>query len=188
MDLMNRGEHLTIEGLQKIVAIKASMNRGLSDKLKLSFPNIIPVTRPLVLDQVVTNPYWLAGFTSGEGCFMIKIFNSLTKVGEAIKLEFIIVQHSRDRKLMESFVAYFGCGRYLPHKNRDLGRFIVTKFSDIENKIIPFFNEYQIIGVKSSDFSDFNRVVELMKNKAHLTPEGLEKIKKLKMEMNRGRI
>ena len=40
---MNRGEHLTIEGLQKIVAIKASMNRGLSDKLKQAFPNIIPV-------------------------------------------------------------------------------------------------------------------------------------------------
>jgi len=118
---------------------------------------------------------------------MIKTFKSLTKVGEAIKLEFIIVQHSRDSKLMESLVSYFGCGRYVSHENKDLVEFIVTKFSDLTNKIIPFFNEYNIVGVKFKDFSDFNQVVELMKNKAHLTREGLEKIKKIKMEMNRGR-
>ena len=30
-------EHLTIKGLHKIVAIKASMNKGLSDELKVAF-------------------------------------------------------------------------------------------------------------------------------------------------------
>jgi len=42
IDLMSRKEHLTIEGLHKIVAIKASLNLGLSDKLKVAFPNVIP--------------------------------------------------------------------------------------------------------------------------------------------------
>ncbi len=32
MDLINRGEHLTIEGLHKIVAIKASINKGFSEE------------------------------------------------------------------------------------------------------------------------------------------------------------
>ena len=31
-------EHLTEQGLRRIVAIKAAMNRGLSDKLKEAFP------------------------------------------------------------------------------------------------------------------------------------------------------
>ena len=35
---MKRKEHVTPEGLRKIVAIKASMNWGLSDKLKVAFP------------------------------------------------------------------------------------------------------------------------------------------------------
>jgi len=44
LGLMNRKEHLSREGLMKIVNIKASMNLGLSDLLKTNFPNTIPVT------------------------------------------------------------------------------------------------------------------------------------------------
>jgi hypothetical protein len=45
---MVRKEHLTPEGLQKILSIKAGMNgNGLSEKLKKEFSNIIPIARPL---------------------------------------------------------------------------------------------------------------------------------------------
>jgi hypothetical protein len=53
-ELVLRQEHVTPEGLQKIVAIKASMNRGLSDELKTAFPNIITVARPLVVGATAT--------------------------------------------------------------------------------------------------------------------------------------
>ena len=45
-----RKEHLTLEGLQKIVALKAAMNRGLSEKLKFRpcIPNVVPVERARV--------------------------------------------------------------------------------------------------------------------------------------------
>lgn len=42
-------EHLTIEGLQKVLAIKASMNKGLPSRIAAAFENIIPVNRPSVL-------------------------------------------------------------------------------------------------------------------------------------------
>jgi hypothetical protein len=38
-ELMNRKEHLTSEGLTRIIAIRASMNNGLSPELKVAFPN-----------------------------------------------------------------------------------------------------------------------------------------------------
>jgi len=38
LDLMGRQEHLTPEGLLKIVNIKASMNKGLSEELQDAFP------------------------------------------------------------------------------------------------------------------------------------------------------
>ena len=38
LELMNRQEHLTPEGLIKIVSLKASMNRGLSEDLQTTFP------------------------------------------------------------------------------------------------------------------------------------------------------
>ena len=73
VEIMNRKEHLTIEGLHKIVAIRSSINLGLSPELKTSFSDIVPIQIPLVQDQKITDPNWLAGFTNGEGNFLIKI-------------------------------------------------------------------------------------------------------------------
>jgi hypothetical protein len=63
----------------------------------------------------------------------------------------------------------------------------VTEFSDIVEKIIPFFEKYPMVGVKTLNFADFCKVAELMKNKDHLNEEGLEQIRKIKAGMNRGR-
>jgi hypothetical protein len=75
VDLINRKEHLTMEGLLNIVSIKASMNQGLSSQLKEAFP-IISVARPLVLDKKIKDPFWLAGFATAEACFYVGIFKS----------------------------------------------------------------------------------------------------------------
>ena len=55
--MMQRKEHLTVEGLKKLVAIKASMNKGLSNELMCAFAEVIPVKRPLLEDQEIKNPY-----------------------------------------------------------------------------------------------------------------------------------
>lgn len=86
---------------------------------------------------------------------------------------------------MKSLIEYLQCG-YIT-KNRETFDLKVTKFDDIVNKIIPFFKKYPILGVKALDFSDFCKVAEMMKEKKHLTKEGLEIIKKIKSEMNQGR-
>jgi hypothetical protein len=49
-------EHLTEAGLRKIVAIKASMNNGLSLALTSAFADVTPVNRPLVLDKKIKDP------------------------------------------------------------------------------------------------------------------------------------
>lgn len=48
--LIKDGKHLTSSGLNEIVSIKASMNKGLSEKLAAQFNNISLEKRPL-LDQ-----------------------------------------------------------------------------------------------------------------------------------------
>ncbi len=88
---------------------------------------------------------------------------------------------------MRSIVEYLGCGTYYPSPTIDIGVFIVAKFAENLNKIIPFFDENSIIGIKSLDFADFKQVAELIKNKSHLTKSGLEKILSIKAGMNRGR-
>ena len=66
--------------------------------------------------------------------------------------------------------------------------FQITKFSDIVNIIIPFFDKYPIQGQKALDFEDFKKVVEIMKTNDHLTVKGYEKIVKIKEGMNRNRL
>lgn len=92
---------------------------------------------------------------------------------------------------MESIVHNLDCGqvrkrKYIENKDNCVD-YMVTKFSDIDQKIIPFFSKYKIFGVKSEDFNDWLKVGELIKNKAHLTDTGLEEIKRIKEGMNKGR-
>jgi hypothetical protein len=65
--------------------------------------------------------------------------------------------------------------------------FTVSKYNDIINIIIPLFEKYPIQGEKYLDYESFCKVAELMQNKAHLTLEGLDKIRKIKTGMNTGR-
>ena len=176
MVLMKSKEHLTAPprgaGLRKVVAIKAAMNLGLSEKLKVAFPDVVPVERPKIETPKTVDPQWLAGFTSGEGSFMIKIRASKTLfVGFQVIIVFQLTQHARDENLMKSFISFFQCGTI--RKNRTWIDYRVTRLEDILNKIIPFFKKYPLRGVKALDFKDFCRAAELMKEKKHLTaPRG----------------
>jgi len=182
-ELIKNREHLTIEGLKKIVAIKASINKGLPDELKEAYPDIESVNRCNVVNKEIPDPNWLVGFASGEGMFAVRVFNSSHhQTGYQVQLRFQITQQARDQELMESLIKYLNCGRI--SKRGDVVDFHVTKLTDIAEKIIPFFKKYPVIGVKMENFEDFCKVAELMKEKAHLTEEGLEQIRKIKYGMN----
>ncbi len=186
-------EHLTKEGLEKIVALKANLNLGLSDVLKAAFPNSIPVPRPTVKNSVNLDPQWLAGFTSGEGSFMVEVGKSSANRRETrgqVRWTFQLAQHSRDEQLFISIIKYFGLA---PQGNvylRREGAYVyvrVRRISDILDKIIPFFAKYPIIGVKAKDFEDWCLIAQLMRDKKHLTRLGFKEILKIKAEMNKGR-
>lgn len=70
--LIKNKEHIALEGLKKIVARKANQNWGISEKLKVAFPDVIAVARPIVKDQIIKDPHWLAGFTSASAELMYK--------------------------------------------------------------------------------------------------------------------
>lgn len=140
------------------------------------------------------DPNWLAGFVSGEGCFYITIFNSpTTKSGVQVQLAFQLTQDIRDTDLINSLKSYLGacwvacvlCGRIktTSKNNSNWLDLVVTKFSDIENKIIPLFEKYNLLGVKSQDFNLWCAGAKLFKNKKHLTPQGLQDMRDLQAKM-----
>lgn len=156
LELLKSKQHLTEKGLAKIADLKASMNNGLSDELKIAFPNLNPAIRPTPVDQTINHPNWLAGFVSGDGTFIVSIFKSNTPTGYTVRLIFKITQHTRDQELMKSLVDFFNCGRYVAApSDYNHGDFVVSNLPDIVEKIIPFFKNYPIQGIKALDFSDW---------------------------------
>lgn len=186
--IIHRKEHLTLAGLKAIINHRASLNLGISEELKVAFPETLPSERPLIVNQRIRDPQWLAGFTSAEGCFFIQILKSKeVSVGYQVRLRFHVTQHSRDENLMRSIKSYLGCGNIYSVKKRKVTDYCVVKYSDLTEKIIPFFEKYPIIGIKSQDFADFRRVALLMKDRKHITLEGLNQINHIKAGMNKGR-
>lgn len=200
LNLIKLKEHLSEEGLLKLVAIKASINLGLPNNLKEAFPIIIPIEKPKYIFNGITDPYWLAGFSSGDGSFDIKISSSKTsKLGSRVQLRFSVGLNIRDVELIKYLVTYFNLGYSTdfnpPAVKNDNIKYVyitdnsvnlqVINYSDIMYKIIPFFEKYLILGNKSLDFK---KVANIIKNKEHLTSEGFNNIINIKSGMNRGRI
>nr|QBM31582.1 hypothetical protein [Arthrobotrys musiformis] len=120
---MNNKVHLTKEGLYQIINIKTSMNLGLSDMLKSEFNEYIPVERPVINTENIPDPYWIAGFVSGEGNFSVNITKSTNKIGKRVQLRFRVTQHERDLKLLEVLIKYLGTGSIYKYPNQPARNF-----------------------------------------------------------------
>ena len=204
VSIMQLKEHLTLEGLQKIINIRATLNYGLSKELQLMFPETIPVSRPRRETSVIPHPQWIAGFTSAEGNFSVSLDKGIFK-----SLLFKITQHQRDEVLLTAIKEYYNCGYCYLRKKENVIDFKTTKFSEINEIIIPFFINNPILGVKSLDFNDWCLISEIVKKREHklaslreagLRPadprggqpplrleENIIKIKEIQKGMNRGR-
>ena len=154
LDLIKEKDNLSIEGISKIINIKASMNLGISETQKSNFSLTLwadavvkkaevlinPVVRPVIITNNIFDPNWISGFTSAEGSFDVSFRKSLNpKVKKYVTLRFRIYQHERDRNLMELLIKYLGSGKIEKHSKNPVVNLTIGKFSDINNIIIPFY-------------------------------------------------
>jgi len=186
--LMSNKAHLSIGGLNQIINLKASMNLGLSDLLKLEFKDFSSIEKQIINTNNIPDPNWISGFVTGEGNFDVLVTRqSSNKIGSRVQLRFRISQHARDIRLMEYLIKYLGSGKIYKYSEKPAVVLTIFKFSDINNKIIPFFEQNPLLGVKLFDYLDWCKVAKLMNNGSHLTQEGLNKILDIKSRMNTGR-
>ena len=187
LNMINSKNHLSIEGLLEIVNIKASINLGLSELLKSEFKNYIPIDRPIINTENIKDPNWISGFVTGDGNFDIRISPSNNKIGYRIQLRFRISQHDRDLKLLELIKKYLNTGSIYKYPDKPAISLVIFNNSDIINKIIPFFDKNPLLATKLLDYKDWCEVANLIKNGLHLTSDGLDLIRSIKLRMNRGR-
>ena len=137
------------------------------------------------------DPWYIVGFTDGEGCFSISIFrNSTTKSGYQVFPEYVLTQGAKSVTLLENIQSYFDCGNIYENRRSDnhrenLYRYCVRSVKDIQDKIIPFFEEHPLKTNKRFDFQTFCLGVDMISRKEHLNPDGLDRLRSLAATMNR---
>ena len=96
----------------------------------------------------------------------------------------------RDSELLEQVKNTIGCGAVYFQKEQRANhcqcyRYTVSAQRDILNTVIPFFRKNPLQSAsKRANFELFCRIASLVEQGKHLQPEGLEKIRTLKAQMN----
>lgn len=110
-ELIREGEHLNEKGLLKIISLKHSLNLGLPENLIEAFKdkidNITKMKKSPFVFTGIPDPYWLSGFTSGDGSFNLKLGKSnFTSIGFRVQLRFGIGLHIRELELIKGIASY----------------------------------------------------------------------------------
>ena len=130
---------------------------------------------------------WIVGFVDGEGCFHVGISqHQEMTLGVQVLPEFTVVQHERDAQVLHALKATFGCG-VVRRNHGDRMAYRVRRFEHLIERVVPFFMVHHLKTQKRVDFLKFRKVLLAMQRGDHLTPEGLERIRRIASEMNRGR-
>ena len=130
--------------------------------------------------------WYIAGFVDGEGSFVI----ALRKRSDFVKkwqtnLIFNVAQ--RDISNLVMIKKYLGIGRLQTRKD-GVHYYIVENPQDIHNRIIPFFKRYNFFSeLKKKNFAIFGKAADIMRNKKHLTKDGLLEVIMLREKINEGK-
>ena len=129
---------------------------------------------------------WITGFVDGEGCFHVGINkHSDMSAGYQVLPEFTVVQHERDVQVLHALKAHFDCG-VVRTNHGDRLAYRVRGQKHLLERIIPFFVEHPLKTKKRVDFEKFRKVLLMMEAGEHLTPDGIEAIRAVASQMNRG--
>jgi len=134
---------------------------------------------------------WVAGFIDGEGCFSVNINRCPTlRLGWQVRPEFVVTQGERSASALSVLREFFGCGAMYRNRRRDnhredVLRYCVRRLSDLEERVLPFFERVPLRTAKAEDLARFREVIEAMRLGRHLEADGLAAIAAQVELMNR---
>lgn len=125
---------------------------------------------------------WFAGFIDAEGCFYVSIVNNFPT------LQLLINAGEKEKALFFFLQKFLSCGKIVVSKDKFLV-FKITSSKDFITKIFPKLytktGKNLLKSIKRVFFQKFRKIVLLIEKKQHLTFLGMEKIVKLKLDMNK---
>jgi LAGLIDADG endonuclease len=119
---------------------------------------------------------WLSGFTDAEGNFNISLRNLINDKYNNVILTFQIGLHIDDLNLLQFIKKKLNCGHISISGSRC--NYFINDQNSLINVILPIFNFVKLNSSKYYQYLTFEKAINLIKNKKHLSPKGkLEMIK-----------
>lgn len=129
------------------------------------------------------NPYWIVGFTDGDGSWVISLYKDYrVPLGYGITFKFIISQRSNDKNILIKIKDYFKLGYIYSRKTDNCSTYVVSNKILLQSSIIPFFQTYLLKTVKQYNLNLFISVLSLTPIKSY---EKLNEIKEKLKLMNK---
>lgn len=135
--------------------------------------------------SLLTDSYWLAGFSDADGSFQVKtIKRKENKLGEEIRVCYQIDQ--KKILILEQIREVFG-GSIGYRKSKDTFYYSSVSFGSAK-KVINYFDHFNLLSSKHINFLKWRKVYRLIQKKKHLTENGINLILKIKSTMNSQKI
>lgn len=187
LDLIINKEHLTEEGLNKIVALKTQSPKGVSSKLEINFPNYknyLDIIPKYTANFTNINIHWLAGFINADGSFKVEVLLRKTgTLGKQVRPLIVISQHTNNLIVLNKIKEFLGIGNITIRKTQPLADFKITSLKE-SNNFIKLFKEAKLLGAKALDYNDFCHNINLMNHNKHLTKAGIAEIEFINSKLN----
>jgi hypothetical protein len=126
---------------------------------------------------------FLAGFALGEASFMI-VCRRRGDYGRSWKLSAAFNVSQKDRAPLELFRDTLGCGTMRRAGNGGW-YWEVNDLSDIQTRIVPFFDRFPLVGTKAEDYARFRAAVRIL-GRGSLTDTDYVEVLRLRESMNGG--
>nr|AFN16312.1 LAGLIDADG homing endonuclease [Ophiostoma brevicolle] len=132
--------------------------------------------------------WFISGLVDAEGSFGVNVVKHSTySTGFAVLISFEIGMNKKDEYLLKLIKKSLNLDCNIIYNAKDdTFKLKVSNLEEIVKKIIPFFEKYTLFSQKKGDFYLMCKVVDIVKNKEHLTLKGLNEIINIKASMNLG--
>jgi hypothetical protein len=136
----------------------------------------------------LVNPYWITGFTDGEGCFSVS-FNRREKLKLKVEVRpSFSISESYKRgspfRGVDRVQQFLGCGFIRYSRTDGTYKYEVRSLKELCERVIPHFDKYPLETVKQLDYQPFRKIVFLMREGKHLHRETLLEILDFAFVMN----
>jgi LAGLIDADG endonuclease len=139
--------------------------------------------RPAIEAIDVVLGAFLSGFALGEASFMV-VCRRRSGSARGFRLSAAFNVSQQDRAPLDLFRETLGCGTMRVAGNGGW-YWEVNRLLDLEERIVPFFERFPLVGQKAQDFELWSQAVSLL-GRARLSDSEYRAVLALRERMNRG--